>query len=336
MIRTTAHFLLFIGLIISSCSSNPLNIDNSKVQVSIHFTQLDSLLQHTEQKNWQAALLDAHANIPEVIDYQLGYCLRLGRVSDSTLASGLIQFYGDPYLIQLEGELKKRFNSTKKHSTQITEGFRYLKAHLPTIKIPKDIVYLNSFFSGSAFCTENAIAIGLERYLGKDSPSIKSLPSEEFYDWTKIAMDERYLDRDAITSWIYTHIIPETKESSLVASMVNWGKIIYLTQAAFPTSEPSIPMRYSTTEFEWAVAHERVIWEYLVKNQLLFTKSERELANWLKEGPFTPGLPEKGPDRLGQFIGFRIIQSYMEQNSITLEELIQLPYNELLQAYEIQ
>ena len=56
----------------------------------------------------------------------------------------------------------------------------------------------------------------------------------------------------------------------------------------------------------------------------------------LNDGPFTIGLPEKGPDRLGQFLGWRMIQIYMEKNDISLEALVKVPYNEILQAYEIE
>jgi uncharacterized protein YjaZ len=57
----------------------------------------------------------------------------------------------------------------------------------------------------------------------------------------------------------------------------------------------------------------------------------------LNEGPFTVGLPEKSPDRLGQFLGWKIVREFMEQNeSISFNELIKLPYNTILQSYEIE
>jgi uncharacterized protein YjaZ len=55
----------------------------------------------------------------------------------------------------------------------------------------------------------------------------------------------------------------------------------------------------------------------------------------LKEGPFTIGLPEKGPDRLGQFLGYRMILKYMEAKEITVEQLINTPYTDILVEYEI-
>jgi hypothetical protein len=40
---------------------------------------------------------------------------------------------------------------------------------------------------------------------------------------------------------------------------------------------------------------------------------------------------------LGQFLGWRMVWSYMKENpSTNLSDLIQLPYTEILQAYEIE
>ena len=57
--------------------------------------------------------------------------------------------------------------------------------------------------------------------------------------------------------------------------------------------------------------------------------------NLLNEGPFTPGLPQKGPDRLGQFLGWRMVRKYMEVKDITVEELMNVPYTEIIVEYEI-
>ena len=68
---------------------------------------------------------------------------------------------------------------------------------------------------------------------------------------------------------------------------------------------------------------------------MLFAKSETDQAAFLQEAPFTSGLPQKGPDRLGQFLGYRIVASYMEQYDVTLQQLLDKPYNEILAEYEI-
>jgi uncharacterized protein YjaZ len=94
-------------------------------------------------------------------------------------------------------------------------------------------------------------------------------------------------------------------------------------------------IRYSKRDYDWAMRNESAFWQYIVDQKQLFFLDDKIMANYLQESPFTAGIPMKGPDRLGQFLGWRIVQSYMEQYDITIKELIDLPYTELLQEYEV-
>lgn len=335
---TTSRIFLF-GATLSgalfSCSNDPLDISTKGVTVAIGYKNLDSLLVRTPASELQTALLKWHAAIPGVIDYELGYCLSAGRVTDSGTAAHIVKFRSDAYIARLEQRIQTIFKDLTSRHAKITDGFKHLKAHFPNAQVPKNIVYMNSFFASSAFCTETDIAVGLERYLGAKTDVVKELPDQEFYQWIKEGMEPVYLERDAVAAWIMTHLVPEKENANTIEAIIRWGKIIYLTEAAFPDAEKHLIIRYSKLDYQWALEHERAFWDHLVTQKLLFTTSEQDQANFLKEGPFTPGLPEKGPDRLGQFLGWRIIQSYMANNELTLPELLRLPYEELLQEYEI-
>ena len=55
----------------------------------------------------------------------------------------------------------------------------------------------------------------------------------------------------------------------------------------------------------------------MVKEKALFSSDELQIANMIKEGPTTSGLPEKGgPDRMGQFIGYRMVRHYMKEKEM--------------------
>jgi uncharacterized protein YjaZ len=68
---------------------------------------------------------------------------------------------------------------------------------------------------------------------------------------------------------------------------------------------------------------------------LLFKKDELMVANLLNDGPFTVGLPEKGPDRLGQYLGFRLVQEYVNNKKCSPKELLNTDYSEIITNYEI-
>ncbi len=327
--------ILAVLLAVFACSRNPLTIDTESVQLSISYKNLDSLIDHTSVNAIQEQLLNVRVKSPEMIDYQLGYCMRLGQITDSSIAQKIVDFQKDPFIRRLENRIQERFPDLPARHSKIVDGFKHIKAHLPETKMPQSIIYMNSFFASSAFCTENEIGMGLERYLGAKTDVIQELPTEQFYEWIKQAMDPDYFERDAVCAWVITHVLPENENLNTVESMINWGKALYLTEAAFPLDEKRIIMRYSPKQFAWAMEHERLVWDFLVDQKLLFKKSEDDRANLMKEAPFTAGLPEKAPDRLGQFIGWRMIQSYMEQYDISIAELMKLPYTEILQEYQI-
>lgn len=334
----TLKNILQIGLflaLISSCSHDRLDIDTSTISVNLKYINLDSAIYYSEPNSLVSNHHMFQKTINEIYTYQMGYCLRIGQISDTALVNSISQFKNDKAIKRIEKQIHSKFKNLDNRKITIDDGFKHLKYHFPKGKIPETIVFMNSLFQSNAFCTEKEIGIGLERYLGKDNTVIKELPSEPFYDWIKEAMNEEYLERDALCAWIMTHYVPEI-EGNLAENIIRWGKILYLTEAAFPNFEKNIIVRYSKEDYVWAINNQLGFWKYLINEKLLFKINELDRANLLNEAPFTIGLSEKSPDRFGQFLGWQIVKNYMEKNDITLEQLLKTPYNNILQEYEIE
>lgn len=328
-------FLAAVSLTVQSCSNDPLKVDISTSKYQLSTIQLDSTIKHTPAENLGETLFQLSERIPELIDYQFYYCYKTGLPKDTAFQANWADFTQNPYYKRLSKRIDGEFKNLAGSKKSIEDGFKRIHVHLPNAKLPETIVFMNSYFSSSMYCTEKEIGVGLERYLGAKTDVIKELPNDVFYEWIKEAMEPEYLERDAVCAWILTHICEPGKDMNNIEAMVQWGKILYLTRAAFPEQEERIILRYNQEDFDWAIKNERGFWEYLVKQNMLFTKSESDQAAFLQEGPFTAGLPQKGPDRLGQFLGYRIVCSYVEQYDVTLQQLLDKPYNELLSEYEI-
>lgn len=320
--------------LLNACSSNPLDIDADNQDVSIDFIQLDSLLFKSNAKKRLEIHHKMQQLVPDVYEYNLAYCLKFRGAQDSVFNTSIQQFYSDPYIRQLENRLSQRFSDVSLFKSGITNGFKHLKYHFPNGKIPSAVVFMNSLFTANAFCTETEIGVGLERYLPMNTNVIRQLPPDQFYKWIKEGFKEEFLVRDALCSWIMTHYVPEIK-GNLIENSIYWGKILYLTKAALPTASDAQILRYSDKDFAWSQENESQLWNYLVKEKLLFKNDERMIRNLITEGPFSAGLPEEGPDRLGQFIGYRIVQKYMEIEKISVSELVKKSYTEILVEYEI-
>lgn len=284
----------FLTLSIIGCKRDPLKIDISKTSVAIQFTNLDSLLFNTPENELIPLRSQLSNSIPELFDYQIGYCLRIGRVSDTAFVNSILQYRADTSIQHLEKEIKQTFTHLTGYKENLILAFRHLKTHLPKSKLPSQIVFQNSLFNSSAFCTEKEIGIGLEQYLGKDSPFIKRLPSDPFYEWMKEGFDKQYIERDAVLSWVLTHTLPEI-DGNLAEEIIYYGKALYITEATMPSIPKHIILRYSEKDLKWANDNEYSFWKYLVDEKMLFQTNEKNAQNMLSEGPFTAGLPEKGP-----------------------------------------
>ncbi len=334
---TLGNCLLAIVLITSviGCNRNPLDVDASNTEVNIKFSNFDEIISNSDSVQLMKGHYSFKKEIKDLYDYQMGYCLRIGEVEDSSFYNSIMLYRSDTSIQQLEADLKSSFPNLKKKKKVITDGFRHLKFHFPENKQPKHVVFMNSLFRSGVFCTENEIGIGLEWFLGDSNRVVQQLDPQTFYTWMKKGMNQVYLERDVITGWVETHYV-DPAEGSLAEHMIRWGKVLYITEAAYPKFESNIILRFSKEDYQWALDNEAPFWKYLVDEKLLFKVDERTTNNMVGEGPFTPGLPDQeGPDRLGQFLGWRMVRNYMNNNEMTLEDLIDVPYNDILQSYEI-
>ena len=318
-----------------SCKNDPLDVDASGVKVDLNFIDVNDVLMNSDSVN----LIKEHNNfkneITNIYAYLIGHCMEIGDVADTAFFNSIQLFRSDSMIQKLNDNIEAKFVEKKKIESIIVNGFKHLKFHLPLAKMPSNVAYLNSLFRSGVFCTEEEVGIGLQQYLGADNEVIMQLNPEYYYDWMKKGFDAKFLERDVLTGWIETHIVEE-KEGNLAENIIRWGKVLYLTEAAFPDQEQYLILRYSKDDLDWALENEFPYWKYLMDEELLFKKDERIIRNMIGDGPFTPGLPEQeGPDRLGQFIGWRMVHMYMEKNETSVEKMITLPYNEILNDYEI-
>ncbi len=327
-------YLSLISSVLVACGGNKLDVDVSSVQVDLNYIDLNSIIMDADSAELMANHAEMQQISEELYDYYVGYVMQTRKSPDTTFYNSIIQYRTDTMIQMVDREINRVFPDLKPIQDNLKDGIKHLTYHLPESPMPKHIVFMNSNFVSSIFCSENDVAIGLDRYLGYDSEIMKYLPAE-FYDWVRKAMDKKFLEVDVISGWADTHLIDES-EGSLVAEMIRWGKIQYLVYAAFPNKEIPEILRYSEEEYNWALENEEAFWKYLVDEKMLFDNDERTKSNMLNPGPTTSGLPTEGsPDRMGRFTGWRMVEQYMSNNDVTVKELLDLNYNDILQEYEI-
>ena len=332
-------FSLMFTLI--ACNRNPYDINTDSVTINLEFINTDSVLsritakgQLNSPKQWLIHRNLINNKDKDIAGYLFGYCYGVRLKPDTSFLNGIQRYNTNPFVIRLEKKISKQFGKQlPDYNNELIQAFKRMKIQFPGKPLPSNIFWVNSGFTSSVFCSKKSIAVGLERYLGPKCEEIKELPNDRFYSWIKDGMLAKYIHRDVVIGWLSTHYIDETKEN-YASEMIRWGKILFITSAVLPNESEATIIRYDQKDFDWAIASEASLWKYIVDEQLLYETGEDAKQSLLHEGPFTRGLPQESPDRMGQFLGYRMVKQYVENNDISLTKLKSTPYLKILQAYE--
>jgi hypothetical protein len=324
--------LLLTFCLFQACTRNPLAVDISNIQLSIDFLDVDSVFLGQDQSATERRHQTLTSTLGDLYLYEVSMNLKTG--DTAAFAEGLVKFYTNEYILLIEAEKQKIKSESIQQEQLILDGMRYLRYHFDSLAVPTRIFYVNKLFSGLK-ANDSTISIGLENYIDPKSKVVEQIPNDNLYQWQKDRMDIRFLARDVLQFWIQHQLFQEI-DDHLAHHIIQAGKINYVLKAALPKASDALILRYSDSEIAWAEENEYAFWEYLVRENLLFKNNLRDKTNFLNEGPYTVGLPEKGPDRLGQYLGYKIVSNYMRKNKgLSLQELLETDFNTILQSYDI-
>lgn len=315
------------------CKSNLLDVQLNNTEPSIEFVNVDQILSEQSKADISDKINTLDAKLGDLLIFELSHNLQQN-MNDSSFHL-VYDFYNSEYIREIEREKLKIVEKLPKHEERIKKAFQYFAYHFGDSLLPKNIFYINKLFTQIS-CSNDNIAVGLESYISPESEIVKTIPMEQFYQWQRNRMDVKYLERDILLSWIQVQLFDEI-DGNFAEHLIQAGKVLYVLNATFPKESEAYILRYSDEAYDWAVQNERAVWNYLVAEQMLFKSDEQTKVNFLNEGPKTVGLADDAPDRVGQYLGYKIVKGYMQKNkNLSLEELLKTQYNKILQTYEIK
>ena len=201
-------------------------------------------------------------------------------------------------------------NSLDKDVQLMEEGFKRFKYYFPNRVVP-EVRTMISAFSYNTVVGDSVLAIGLDTYLGGEFPIYEQtgIPKYKFEKFSR-----EFLVSDAIKAWIVTEF-EEEGGKNLLEQMIYQGKILYLLENLLPETEKHILFNYFVEELEWCESNEAEIWFHFIDMELLYTVENHLIKKYLGDAPFIAGFPDGSPGRVGQWIGYQVVSSYMENNS---------------------
>lgn len=308
-------YFSFVG-----CNSNPLDVNVNHVDVQFEVKRMEKDLFSVENNNYQSLNLKLIKKYG--ILYEKFMTSMLGEVSpyDPNAPESLKMFLNHPDMLEIFGEINKKFDDFSAYSSQFEQCFKYYKFHFPDSSLPTIITFYSNF-NANVLPYDNNIAIGLDMYLGPNHPIVSSIPKDIFPQYLKERMDEKYLVADAMKFWLLSKYADE-EQADFLNTIVNLGKVMYLLDAVMPNVKDEIKIGYSEEQLAWCYNFEKLIWQTIVDEKVLYNKDKLIITQYLSEGPFTKGFPHESPSRLGVWLGWQIVRDYMQQTQSSIDDLL--------------
>lgn len=329
--------LLSILFIINSCHSNLDNDLNDDGWKSYELIRLDQTLYNSEVNR----IHQEFSRYPELYQNFFSKMIRAGskeEISNTVISRStsikLEQFKNDSIIQEILQEIQLNFSDFEYYKAQISKGLQRYESLFGKTYKSKKIGTFFSLFNADVHEFDSIIWIGLDMYLGPENSIIKKLPSEPLPNYIKEKMDEKYLISDVLFGFLMTHR-PQYLGDDLLSKMLSYGKICYLMDLLLPDEDSENKFRYNKNELKWCEENEKYIWQYIIDHELLYEKDFKKISNFFNPGPYTKNFGEESPANIGIWLGYRIVEDYVNSNNFNVKEILQEKnIQKLLSTYE--
>lgn len=316
--------LVFSSLFFSSCNRNKFNVDVSGVNADIRIRRMEKDFFSADIGNLLVHHNKLMAAYGQFYQRYIENITGIGLVNDPAIEYGLSAFLTDKYILELKADVEKKYNGELTDiNNDLEDAFKHIRYYFPEMVVPEIVTFVSGFQYAMAV-TDSTLGIGLDMYLGSD---YENYPKAGLPVYKTAAMSRDYIVPDAMKAWLLTEFFSQENQQpeDMLENMIQQGKIMYLMEAALPEKHDSIITGYSKSQLDWCRNNEFNIWAHIIDNELLFSTDHQLITKLFNEAPFTSGFPKESPPKLGIWIGWQIVRSFMENNSnTTLPELMQL------------
>ena len=116
--------------------------------------------------------------------------------------------------------------------------------------------------------------------------------------------------------------------------MIYFGKEMYLKDMFLPEYSDFDKMGYTKEQQDWSLANENEIWRYFVDQGLLYDTNSDLVQRFIAPAPFSKfylEIDNESPGRIGVWMGWQIVRSFMNNNDVSLQQLMTMDAKEVFE-----
>ncbi len=227
----------------------------------------------------------------------------------------------------LEKAVKKRdfdYESMEKDAENVQKHVKFYFPDFSPIDLTTIISEVN--YDQQITLTPQQIYLAVDTYLGADNDLYQGISS---YKRENLNIEQMPADLGLELAGLF---VEPNMNRTFISSMVYHGKLHYLQSLFAPAASGDQLFDTNQEKYEFVVASENQIWRYYVDRELLFSTDPKLISRFITDAPFSKfylDIDDSTPGGVGRFIGYRIVSAFMENNDVTLDQMLALPADDI-------
>jgi gliding motility-associated lipoprotein GldB len=224
-------------------------------------------------------------------------------------------------------ETQKVFGKLHSEKKALENLFKHVKYYHSGFKSPKIITLISDLdYESNVMYADSLLFVSLDMYLGKNNIVYSDFPKylSQNFEKTQIVVD--------VAHAISEKFLLDNRSRQFLNIIVEEGKKMYLVDTYLPSISDAQKIGYSSEKMDWVLANESQIWKYFVENKLLYSTDSNLYARFVANAPFSKfyiDIDKDSPGKIGSWLGWQIVRSYMHNNNVTLQQLLQAEATEI-------
>ena len=306
--------LILFCIVASNCSGNKSeDVDSSGFKIN----RFDNDLYQYLTQNPDSNLLLVHDLFLDEYGEKI---IRIGTSDSVGFFDRLNAFFSEPTLMRLYRNEQEKFADIQDIEKELFAGLKLFSENFPEIKEPQIYMHVSGL-SQNVIVTDDILSLSVDKYLGADYP----LYQEFFYDYQRQLMSPDRIVPDYLLGFMMANFLFQGNESVLLDQIIYEGKLRYILSRLLPERKTWEFIGYTQEQHEWCVENESQIWKSILENKHLFNSDYKTTIQYLRSAPYTAILSSESPGRVGIWLGYQIVSSYMKHSPKTsFQELINM------------
>lgn len=333
--RKILRYLLLVLLIcMVGCSkhkkdefTNPQTGEKETIQIN----RFDRELFAVPKTDLKTFLQDLYKKYPEMF---------ASPIESEEYVKMIEKFITDKYLTEAQSIVQSQYPDISFLEKDLTSAFALLQEQHSGVTLPKrfftmifgpaDFSYM---FENRCYTNGDYSVIALDLY---SYPQIEKNPYySQMPQYMRNTLTREYIATDFMHMYLQNVTYKNTKDvysnpdCTFLDAILQEGKYLYMVKNILPQYQDYQVLRYTKEQMQWCVDNEKVIWGYIIGNKILYEKDRSKYLSLIADGPTSRPLSDS-PSRVGNYIGYNIINEFMGKEKISFDSLMNITDSQLI------